>query len=129
MKEHSFFAKQRIDAAGNAAVALQKLLIALWVMTLFSVFIATGFGILGILLESTLIFIGLYGAVKRRPRWLNFFWIVQLIFVIFYSLFVVLQVIVVTTFIAKYELLFFSFSNDTFFELDFFACSFDLRFT
>jgi hypothetical protein len=101
MKEHPFFAKQRVDPAGHSAVALQKLLIALWIMTIFSVFIATGFGILGILLESILIFIGLYGAVKRRPRWLNFFWIVQLVFLVLYCLFIVLQVIVVATFIAQ----------------------------
>jgi hypothetical protein len=100
MKENEFFAKQRIDAAGNLAVALQKLLIALWIMTIFSVFIATGLGILGVIFESVLIFIGIYGAVKRRPRWLTFYWVVQLIFLILYCIFLVLQVIVVVTFLA-----------------------------
>jgi pilus assembly protein TadC len=117
MKESPFFAKQRIDAVGNSAVALQKVLIALWILIIFSVFLTPGFGILGILFYSFLIFCGFYGAVKRSQGWLNFFWIVELICLIINSIVLVLQVIFVTTFIARYA---YFFSRFLFFC--FFAC-------
>jgi hypothetical protein len=60
----SYFAKQQIDEIGFHATRLQKLLVILFVITFFTTLLTGGW--LWFLLYSGILFIGFFGAAKRK---------------------------------------------------------------
>jgi hypothetical protein len=80
MERAAFFQRQRIDAAGYTAVDLQKILITLMFITFLQVLFG-GFGFIGSLLYTGLLFMGFVGASKRKRAHLKFYAIVQSVLV------------------------------------------------
>lgn len=78
-----FFEKQRVDQIGIMSVALQKVLILLMIVNVFSLFNVGGF------LSFLLCIIGFLGAVKRKPCLLMIYYLVSVITMILGFMYVV----------------------------------------